>query len=149
MEHNGDVVRVAKLFRWEMGHRLPSHPGLCSNIHGHSYKLWVEVEGFRDDNGMVIDYADLTSAVLPIIEPLDHAFLCEENDVPVRSFLESRGFKHFLFPCSATAENIVLFLLDRVWDALAGDPRLRSITLRLQETEDTFASANRSKPIPS
>ena len=25
---------ISKQFRWEMGHRLPFHEGLCKNIHG-------------------------------------------------------------------------------------------------------------------
>ena len=38
-------MKIAKEFRWEMGHRLPEHFGLCKNIHGHSYKMIVEFEG--------------------------------------------------------------------------------------------------------
>ena len=38
-------MKIAKEFRWEMGHRLPEHFGLCKNIHGHSYKMVVEFEG--------------------------------------------------------------------------------------------------------
>ena len=27
-------MKIAKEFRWEIGHRLPEHFGLCKNIHG-------------------------------------------------------------------------------------------------------------------
>ena len=38
-------MKVAKEFKWEMGHRLPEHFGNCKNIHGHSYKMIAEFEG--------------------------------------------------------------------------------------------------------
>jgi len=53
-------MKIAKEFRWEMGHRLPEHTGLCRNIHGHSYRMVVEITGDVLANGMIIDfYADL------------------------------------------------------------------------------------------
>jgi len=41
-------MKIAKEFKWEMGHRLPEHFGQCKNIHGHSYKMLVEFEGEID-----------------------------------------------------------------------------------------------------
>lgn len=38
-------MRVGKEFRFEAAHRLPRHDGKCRRPHGHSYVLWVEVEG--------------------------------------------------------------------------------------------------------
>jgi 6-pyruvoyltetrahydropterin/6-carboxytetrahydropterin synthase len=73
-------MKVAKEFRWEMGHRLPEHFGLCKNIHGHSYKLIVEFEGELDKQGMVIDFYDVEKIINPIIEKLDHAFMVNKND---------------------------------------------------------------------
>ena len=52
-------MRISKEFRWEMGHRLQLHKGLCKNLHGHSYKMEVELTGDVLENGMVLDYYDL------------------------------------------------------------------------------------------
>ncbi len=82
------MMKIAKEFRWEMGHRLPEHFGQCKNRHGHSYKMLVEFEGELDENGMVIDYYDVEKIVKPIIEKLDHAFLVNKNDKHTREFLE-------------------------------------------------------------
>ena len=73
-------MKIAKEFRWEMGHRLPDHFGLCKNIHGHSYKMIVEFEGELDKNQMVIDYYDVEKIINPIIEKLDHAFMINKED---------------------------------------------------------------------
>ena len=48
-----------------MAHALYGYDGLCKNIHGHSYKLFVTVQGnpINDPShvkyGMVIDFSDL------------------------------------------------------------------------------------------
>lgn len=65
-------MKIAKEFHWEMGHCLPEHFGNCKNIHGHSYKMMVELEGTQDESGMIMDYYDLKKIVNPVIEKLDH-----------------------------------------------------------------------------
>jgi len=49
-------MRIAKEFVWEMSHRLPYHEGNCKNIHGHSYKMELSLEGEPNENGMLIDF---------------------------------------------------------------------------------------------
>ncbi|HND76050.1 MAG TPA: 6-carboxytetrahydropterin synthase, partial [bacterium] len=68
------TVKIAKEFHWEMAHRLPYHTGGCQNIHGHSYILWVEIEGQPQENGMLLDYAEIKRIVKPMIDTLDHGF---------------------------------------------------------------------------
>ena len=38
-------IRITKEFKFEMAHALHGYDGLCKNIHGHSYRLWVTVIG--------------------------------------------------------------------------------------------------------
>lgn len=67
---------LRKLFRFEASHVLPKHPGKCSRLHGHSWVLHVETEGQRNtETGFVMDYADMSAAVKPIVEKLDHRHL--------------------------------------------------------------------------
>ena len=49
-------TRVTCTFSFEAAHRLPWHPGKCRNLHGHSYRLDVSVEGPLDANGVVLDF---------------------------------------------------------------------------------------------
>jgi len=39
------MIRITKEFKFEMAHALHGYDGLCKNIHGHSYKLWVSIRG--------------------------------------------------------------------------------------------------------
>jgi 6-pyruvoyltetrahydropterin/6-carboxytetrahydropterin synthase len=76
-------VQIRKLFRFEAAHVLPHHPGKCSRLHGHSYRLEVAVDGplqvAGPAQGMVVDFDELSAIVKPrIIERLDHSSL---NDI--------------------------------------------------------------------
>jgi 6-pyruvoyltetrahydropterin/6-carboxytetrahydropterin synthase len=69
---------VTRCFEFEAAHRLPWHAGKCSRAHGHSYRLEVTVEGRVGEQGVVIDFADLSAAVhRDVIERLDHRDLNE------------------------------------------------------------------------
>ena len=63
-------VRITKEFKFEMAHALYGYDGLCANIHGHSYRLWVTVRGdVKKENkhikdGMVMDFDDLKSIII-------------------------------------------------------------------------------------
>lgn len=128
-----------------MGHRLPFHSGGCANVHGHSYRMWVEIDGTCDESGMLIDFDELDRIVRPVITDLDHAFLCEQSDAVMREFLERNGFKLVLFDAPSTAENICLFLLRSIWVSLIENPRILALRLRLFETENSYAEASEKR----
>lgn len=135
-------MKIAKNFYWEMGHRLPNHKGLCKNLHGHSYKMRVELEGQLNENNMLIDYYDLSKIVNKIIEPFDHAFLCEKEDKLVLDFLQQNGFKTLLFHTSSTVENITYYMLDLLAEELRSYINIEKITVRIYETSDVYAEAS-------
>lgn len=68
------IFTVTKDFSFEAAHSLPHLPPdhKCSRLHGHSYRFRVECTGPMDDRGFVIDYAEISEAVEPIIDRLDH-----------------------------------------------------------------------------
>ena len=39
------MIRITKEFKFEMAHALYGYDGLCKNIHGHSYRMWVTIKG--------------------------------------------------------------------------------------------------------
>jgi len=132
-------ARIAKEFRWEMSHRLPYHEGLCKNIHGHSYKLKLELEGETDSRGMIVDYYDIERIIKPIAAQFDHSFICDSLDSVMIEFLRKNNFKFHILPSYTTAENIALDLLNRIIPEFNKFTNLSKIVVRLYETEDVFA----------
>lgn len=131
-------MKISKEFKWEMGHRLPFHLGKCKNIHGHTYKMRVEIEGDLDENGMVMDYYDVSEIISPLVDELDHSFMAKETDTEIIEFLDKINSKKVVVPFETTAENITVFLLGRVKDKINSD-RIKRIKIRVYETEKTYA----------
>lgn len=75
------MFELEKTFHFEAGHCLKYHDGKCRDPHGHSYILSVIIQSQTlISNGpktnMVIDFADITSVVKPMIEKyFDHKWL--------------------------------------------------------------------------
>lgn len=139
------TLKIARQFHWEMGHRLPFHTSGCANIHGHSYKLMVELEGYCDDNGMMMDYGDMKKLVMPVVDEFDHCFLCDANDRIMLPFLEMSGFKYKVVPFPTTAENLVFHFLETLWEVFSPFPQITGLKLRLQETDISYAEAERER----
>jgi 6-pyruvoyltetrahydropterin/6-carboxytetrahydropterin synthase len=131
-------MKIAKEFRWEMGHRLSEHFGQCKNIHGHSYKMLVEFEGELDKNEMIIDYYDVEKIINPIIEKLDHAFMVNKEDKIVLDFLEKMNSKKVVVDFQSTAENICLHLLNEVKKTPLPE-NVSHIKVRVYETPFDYA----------
>ena len=138
-------MKIAKQFTWEMGHRLPFHDAGCANIHGHSYTMWVELEGSLDSNGMLMDYGIMKQHIQPIVKELDHSFICDENDDVMAPFLKTTPFKTVYVPFTTTAEHLAEYLLERIWDALESYGHISAITVRLQETLNSSAETSKHR----
>lgn len=139
-------MKIAKTFRWEMGHRLPEHPGGCRNLHGHSYRMQVEVEGTPGENGMIIDFDDMTRAVRPLIEELDHAFLCRDTDTDLVAFLRTHDMKHRIVPFASTVENISTLFADRLEPVFHEAAQVTAFAVTVFETDTSSARVERACP---
>jgi len=134
-------MKIAKEYRWEMGHRLPFHKGLCRNIHGHSYRMVVEITGSIDKYGMVIDFFDLNKIIKPIIDKYDHAFLCWNKDNKVKDFLVKNKMKKVFVDYHSTVENICNDFL-RIFSKKLKKIKNNSfneLTIKIFETPNAFA----------
>lgn len=131
-------MKVAKEFKWEMGHRLPEHFDNCKNIHGHSYKMIAEFEGRLNENDMIIDFYDVDRIIKPLVEKLDHAFMVNKNDTEVIEFLDKIKSKKLVVDFNSTVENICKFVLDEIKKADLSN-NISSVSVRVYETNEDYA----------
>ncbi|MDX1795841.1 MAG: 6-carboxytetrahydropterin synthase QueD [Hydrogenovibrio sp.] len=88
------------LLDFASAHSLRGYPGDCANLHGHNWKIEVEVMGEQlNDIGMVIDFKQIKKHAKEVVAELDHTFL---NDHP-----------HFK-TVNPTAENIAQYLFQQI-----------------------------------
>ena len=74
---------ITKRFEFEAAHVLPWHKGQCGRLHGHSYKLEVDLTGKLNENGIVADFSELSELVKKIIvNKFDHQDLNAFFDNP-------------------------------------------------------------------
>ena len=140
------MVRITKKFKFEMAHALYGYDGLCKNIHGHSYKLFVTVKGKIENDsgnpkdGMVLDFDILKSIVKPeIINKYDHSLVLNANS-PHSEIDLSVFEKVFFLPYQPTSENLVTDFALTIQNKLPDGVELHKVVL--SETATSFAEWN-------
>ena len=85
---------VTKSFSFDAAHQLPWHEGKCRNLHGHTYRLDVTVAGPVNENGIVIDFDNISTVVkATLIERFDHQFLNDHFPNPTAELLATEFAK--------------------------------------------------------
>ena len=129
-----------------MAHALHGYDGLCKNIHGHSYKLFVTVKGeIKNEkgnakDGMVLDFDILKNIVKPeIINKYDHSLVLNANSP--HSEIDLSAFeKVFFLPYQPTSENLVADFALKIKSKLPKGVELTKVVL--SETATSFAEWN-------
>ncbi len=141
------MFKIAKEFQFDACHMLDGHNGKCHNLHGHTYRLLVEISDELITHGssadMVMDYADLKLIVnQQIVDQLDHAFLYHQdsaNECQIATLLQQMQRKVFAFPCRTTAEGMSKFIFDRLSHFLPVS------MIKLWETPTSYCEYQRSE----
>ncbi|WMY91639.1 6-carboxytetrahydropterin synthase QueD [Snodgrassella communis] len=142
------MFKIAKEFQFDACHMLDGHQGKCHNLHGHTYRLIVEVSSPLQPQGsskeMVMDFADIKTIINQhIISQLDHAYLYDEtnnNERKIAALLKQMQRKVFAFPCRTTAEGISRFIFNQLTAYLP----VSKITL--WETPTSYCQYHNTKP---
>lgn len=101
-------------------HLLRGYEGICSRLHGHNWKVDVEVQTSElDEVGMGLDFRELKAATNKIIDELDHRNL---NDIPPFDTV------------NPTAENVSAYLYKRINEEL-NDQHAKVSAVTLWETD--------------
>ncbi|WP_165229904.1 6-pyruvoyl trahydropterin synthase family protein [Aquisphaera insulae] len=78
-------VRVTKDYLvFSSGHFITFNGDCCERIHGHNYRVAVEVEGDLDENHYVVDFIALRDMTRAIVDELDHRMLLPTESPYIR-----------------------------------------------------------------
>ncbi len=134
---------------------LPS--GVCEPLHGHNYRVAVEIRGPLKETGCVIDFLLLLGIMKAILAELDHAVLLPARSAAIRvaalgEEIEARfDNRRWLFPCaecrllplsSTTVEQISYYLGQRLLEAMSarGLPPPPWVRVELEESPGCWAT---------
>lgn len=141
-----NVIRITKEFSFEAAHMLEGYDGACSQIHGHSYRLFVTIKGTPNPDpadpkyGMVMDFSLLKRVVTELIlDRYDHSFLIRRtrNNGHLIDTLLTKFDRVIETDYQPTCENMLPRFAAEISSALPTGITLHS--LRLHETATSFA----------
>ncbi len=108
------------LTEFASAHTLRGYPGACSRLHGHNWKVEVELEARKlDELGMGLDFKIIKRSANELVGELDHRYLNEVSPFD---------------KVNPTAENIAAYLYRGLAERL-NDERVQVRTVTLWETD--------------
>jgi 6-pyruvoyltetrahydropterin/6-carboxytetrahydropterin synthase len=97
---------------FDSAHFLHGYNGKCSNLHGHRWKIEIEVQAEElvqngQCRGMIVDFGDLKRDLKALADSFDHAFIYEKNSLKETTIaaLKSENFNLIEVDFRPTAEN--------------------------------------------
>lgn len=146
-------VRVTKdHLVFSAAHFITFNGNICERLHGHNWRVAVEVAGPLDENSYVFDFIALRDAAQKLVGELDHRVLLptqhpairvQADDKEVNATFEAR---RWVFPredcvllpvANTTAELIARWMALQLRDILRNHPGQKLESLRV-EIEENF-----------
>jgi len=111
---------------FEAAHYINNYSGKCSRLHGHNWKVEVNIYGSQlDELGMLIDFRDVKAAVNKIMVKLDHYCL---NEIEPFSTI------------NPTAENIAKYIYEQLRETREFDQNVKLRSVKVWESLNSAAA---------
>ncbi|MBG9606419.1 6-carboxytetrahydropterin synthase QueD [Bacillus toyonensis] len=133
LKYHNKRVMVSKEFTFDAAHHLHCYEGKCKNLHGHTYKVVFGISGYVNEIGLAIDFGDIKEIW--------------KNEIEI--YLDHRYLNETLPAMNTTAENMVVWIYEKMAEALTKDNRLNEYKgarvefVRLFETPTSYAEVRR------
>ena len=147
-------VRVTKdHLVFSAAHFITFNGSICERLHGHNWRVAVEVAGELDENSYVFDFIALRDATQKLVNELDHRMLLPTLHPAIRVVADNREVtttfenRRWVFPledcillpiANTTAELIARWLAGRLQTVLKLHPGYEKLTLLMVEVEENF-----------
>ncbi|HHB1655430.1 MULTISPECIES: 6-carboxytetrahydropterin synthase QueD [Bacillus cereus group] len=133
LKYHNKRVMVSKEFTFDAAHHLHCYEGKCKNLHGHTYKVVFGISGYVNEIGLAIDFGDIKEIW--------------KNEIEI--YLDHRYLNETLPAMNTTAENMVVWIYEKMEEALTKENRVNEYKgarvefVRLFETPTSYAEVRR------
>lgn len=133
LKYHNKRVMVSKEFTFDAAHHLHCYEGKCKNLHGHTYKVVFGISGYVNEIGLAIDFGDIKEIW--------------KNEIEI--YLDHRYLNETLPAMNTTAENMVVWIYEKMTEALIKDNCVNEYKgarvefVRLFETPTSYAEVRR------
>ena len=139
-------MKVTKEVTFDSAHMLSNYSGKCQNLHGHTYKLQVTVEGpiavEGDEEYMVTDFNNLKHVIDSVTERFDHAIIFSDADNrgaaedALLKWAQTYDMHYIILPYTkSTSEYIASYIKIQIESAYP----TKRISVKVWETPTSFA----------
>jgi 6-pyruvoyltetrahydropterin/6-carboxytetrahydropterin synthase len=156
LEPQYDVRVVKDSLVFSAAHFITYAGNLCERLHGHNYRVEVEVRGPLDENHYVVDFIALRDAATRIVQSLDHYVVLPTQSELIhvamgeRETIASFEDRRWVFPnedcvllpvANTTVELLGNWIAARLLDELTncGQPLPEQLTVRVEENFGQWA----------
>ncbi len=106
---------------FDAAHFLKDYQGKCKNIHGHRWRVVVQVSATslledKQNQGMVADFKDVKKALNQLLNTFDHTLIYEKDSLKpaLKKLLQEEDFALREVPFRPTAENFSRFFYEEL-----------------------------------
>ncbi len=144
-------IKISIVKNFSSAHFLIGHEK-CGRIHGHNWKVKVEVEGELEEHGWVIDFTLLKNITDELLNKFDHKMLLP-NSIAYDYTCENLNFttnsKKYSLPkedCvivpigNITCENLAYFLHKELWQILKKFKNIHNLEIKVNERDEQGAA---------
>lgn len=133
------------------GHFITFAGGICERIHGHNYRVEVELHGPLDENHYVVDFIALRDSLQEIVTGLDHRMLLPTGHPQIEVTVDAQEVtarfkdRRWVFPASecilldipnTTTELLAAWIGERLLEALEAKLKWKPERLRVGVDEN-------------
>jgi len=109
------LYKVSVTTHFDAAHQLNGYEGPCQALHGHTWKVRVDVvTGRKDEVGISLDFKELKSITHQVLDRFDHKYI---NQVA--------PFDHI----NPTAENLSAYIFDEIEKLLPDKVSMSEVTV--------------------
>ena len=106
---------------FDAAHFLKDYQGKCKNIHGHRWRVIIEVSAAslledKQNQGMVADFKDVKEILNKLLDTFDHTLIYEKDSIKpeLKNLLLEEDFSLREVPFRPTAENFSRFFFEEL-----------------------------------
>lgn len=135
------TIRASRYHDISVGHRVCKHESKCRHLHGHNYRIHFHCESAQlDEIGRVIDFSVIKEKLCMWIEAnWDHRFLIWQEDPHAQRLLDIDPLV-VLVPFNPTAENMAIYLVERIGPIQLKDTGVTLVEVTIEETAKCHAT---------
>jgi 6-pyruvoyltetrahydropterin/6-carboxytetrahydropterin synthase len=122
---------------FEAAHRQLGDQGKCGRLHGHNWKVEVNIAGKQNELGYIVDFKNIQE----FIDSFDHAVILNKKDPRVIE-CQKAGDKVVQLEENPTCENLADIIVDWIFFKILNQPD-GAVVVKVWENKKSWAEAKR------